>query len=441
MDCTPANLELLFDWLGHIIDNSLTAYVRKTQNVGKIELKYLDDDSFLSRFIKHHDPSSEELALLILALAPHMQPGLLAKLIAKHLPEGGDVPEFGGVRGSNHRGVLPTGETAQFIFAGEDLQKILGVQRMLSRDHWFAKQKVLWLEPVRDGEPVMSGRLIINPEFVEGIVTGQVGHPAFSVEFPAEYIETAMDWDDLVLSPATWSQIREIEHWVLHNDTLLDEWGMRKRIKPGYRALFYGPPGTGKTLAATLLGKHTGKDVFRLDLSRLVSKYIGETAKNLSSLFDKAENKDWILFFDEADALFGKRTDIRDAHDKYANQEVAYLLQRIESYNGLVILASNQRANIDDAFVRRLQAMIPFPAPRAEERYEIWRKTFPAQFEVADDVDWHHIAARHELTGAGILNVTHFCAIDALARQTRQVDLRSLEAAIKREYVKEGKIM
>jgi len=149
----------------------------------------------------------------------------------------------------------------------------------------------------------------------------------------------------------------------------------------------------------------------------------------------------WILFFDEADALFGKRTDIRDAHDKYANQEVAYLLQRIEAYNGLVILASNQRANIDDAFVRRLQAIIAFPMPSPEERYEIWRKTFPPQIAIADDIDWRYIAARHELTGAGILNVTHFCAVDILAKDTLRLDLKGLEAAINREYVKEGKIM
>jgi len=173
----------------------------------------------------------------------------------------------------------------------------------------------------------------------------------------------------------------------------------------------------------------------------VVSKYIGETEKNLSRLFDKAENKNWILFFDEADALFSKRTDVRDAHDKYANQEVAYLLQRIEGYNGLVILASNQRANIDDAFVRRLQAIIPFPIPQQEERYEIWRRIFPTQIALAGDVDWRRIAARHELTGANILNVTHFCAIEALANQSMQVDLKSLETAIKREYVKEGKVM
>src|SRR6185436_18277436 len=134
---------------------------------------------------------------------------------------------------------------------------------------------------------------------------------------------------DLVLHPNTFKHIREIENWLLYNDTLW-QWGIGKKLKPGYRALFHGPPGTGKTLTATLLGKYTGRPVFRIDLSRVVSKYIGETEKNLASLFDKAEHKDWILFFDEADALFGKRTEIRDAHDKYANQEVSYLLQRIE---------------------------------------------------------------------------------------------------------------
>ena len=337
--------------------------------------------------------------------------------------------------------MLPTGETAQFILAGDDLEKRFIVQRLFSPDHWFAKERILWLAPVPEGEPVMSGRIVLNPEIVEEIVTGKVGRPAFSTDFPAEHIETAMDWDDLVLNPGTRSQIGDIENWIRHNDTLRNAWGMGKRIKPGYRALFHGPPGTGKTLTATLLGKHTGRDVFRVDLSRVVSKFIGETEKNLSRLFDKAESKGWILFFDEADALFGKRTDIRDAHDKYANQEVAYLLQRIESYDGLVILASNQRANIDDAFVRRLQSIVAFPMPRPEERYELWRKAFPPQIELADDIDWRHIATRHELTGAGILNVVHFCAIDVLARQTCGLDLKALEAAIKREYVKEGKIV
>jgi hypothetical protein len=436
-----SNIERAMEWLAQAVRSRLGEHFGSTFAAAPDSLEYFDDGSWIARVVRRKQPSSEELGVLTLALSPHLCPYLLDTIIGESLPSGGDFPELGGVRITNHRCVLPTGETAQFLFSSGDIESRLHIQRLFRHDHWFAFERVLWLEPVREGEPVMSGRLIVNPEIVEEIVTGKVGHPAFSIDFPAEHIETAMDWDDLVLNAVTRGQIREIEHWIRHNDTLMDEWGMRKRIKPGYRALFYGPPGTGKTLTAMLLGKHTGKDVFRVDLSRVVSKYIGETEKNLSRLFDKAENKNWILFFDEADALFSKRTDVRDAHDKYANQEVAYLLQRIEAYDGLVILASNQRANIDDAFVRRLQAIIPFPMPQPEERYEIWRKTFPSQIAVADDVDWRHIAARHELTGAGILNVTHFCAIDALARQSRQVELKHIEAAIRREYIKEGRVM
>ena len=395
----------------------------------------------LGILIAKYQPSFQEHMLLLLALVPHLQPHFFNQIIAEQLPEGGDFPEFGGVKGTNHRGILPTGETAQFVLAGDDLEKRLEVQRLLSSEHWFAKEHILWLEPVREGEPLMSGRLILNPEIVELLTLGTVSKPKFSVDFPAEHIETDMGWDDLVLHPNTLRQIHEIEHWISHNDTLLHDWGMKKKIKPGYRALFHGPPGTGKTLTAMLLGKHTGKEVFRIDLSRVVSKYIGETEKNLSRLFDKAESKNWILFFDEADALFGKRTDIRDAHDKYANQEVAYLLQRIETYNGLVILATNQRANIDDAFVRRFHTIIHFPLPRPEERYQIWCKTIPAQLTVAADIDWRQVAARYELTGAGILNVSHFCAIEALADQSLSLDLKRLEAAILREYIKEGKVV
>jgi AAA+ superfamily predicted ATPase len=441
MNHNAANLQSALNWITGIVANRLSVHFRKSENFEVNTLSYCDEETWLARFIQQQEPTPDEFAMLMLALAPHLRPGFFDKLVVEHLPEGGDFPEFGGVKGVNHRGILPTGETAQFVLAGHDLDKRLAVQRILSSAHWFSQKQILWLEPVREGEPPMSGRLILDPEVIEEITVGEVSRPVFSVEFPAEYIETSMDWDDLVLHPNTLQQIREIENWINYNDTLLYDWGMKKKIKPGYRALFYGPPGTGKTLTATLLGKHTGKDVFRIDLSRIVSKYIGETEKNLSRLFDKAEHKNWILFFDEADALFGRRTDIRDSHDKYANQEVAYLLQRIESYNGLVILASNQRANIDDAFVRRLQTIIQFPMPRPEERYEIWQKTFPLQIAIADDIDWHCIADRYELTGAGILNVTHFCAIEILSKKAHCLNLKMLETAIKREYIKEGKII
>lgn len=402
---------------------------------------YYQDDSPFAQFLAKYEPGFEEYIIILLALTPHLQPRFFNQIIAEFLPEGGDFPEFGGARSGNHRGIVPTGETAQFVLAGDDLERRLEIQRLLSPEHWFARKHILWPEPVHDGEPPMSGRLVLDPEVVEQLTTGKVSKPRFSMDFPAEYVETEMDWEDLVLHPNTLHQIREIENWITYQDKLLQEWGMRKKIKPGYRALFYGPPGTGKTLTATLLGKYTGKDVFRIDLSRVVSKYIGETEKNLSKLFDKAENKNWILFFDEADALFGLRTSINNAHDKYANQEVAYLLQRIEAYNGLVILASNQRANIDEAFTRRFQTIIHFPMPRPEERYEIWRKAFPAQIAIDEDVDWRQIAARYELSGAGILNVAHYCAVEAMADQSHRLNHQRLEAGVLREYVKEGKMV
>jgi hypothetical protein len=441
MKSNVADLQFALEWLAQVVDGCLKVNFGRAESFEIPPLSFCGKDSWLSNLVARQQPNYQEFTLLMLAMVPHLQPFLLGKLIAAYLPDGGDFPEFGGVRGTNHRGLLPTGETAQFLLAGADMEKRWEVQRALGGEHWFARQKVLWLEAVRDGEPLMSGRLLVDPEIVELLTVGKVSRPGFSLDFPAEYIETEMAWDELVLHPQTLAQIREIENWIAHKHTLLDDWGMKRKIKPGYRALFYGPPGTGKTLTATLLGKQTGRDVFRIDLSRVVSKYIGETEKNLSRLFDKAEHKAWILFFDEADALFGKRTDIRDAHDKYANQEAAFLLQRIEAYNGLVILASNQRANIDDAFIRRFQSIIHFPMPRAEDRYEIWRKTFPQQIAVSPDIDWQQVAARHELSGAAILNVTHYCALQVLAEDLPSLDLQRLEAAIRREYVKEGKIV
>ncbi|ACH39567.1 ATPase, AAA family [Citrifermentans bemidjiense Bem] len=436
-----ANLQLALDWLAHLVSGYLGVRFGKADAFQARPLELCSEDSPLELFIKSQNPTLEEFALVMMALAPHLQPGFFNRIVSEVLPEGGDIPELGGVRLAENRAILPTGETAQFVLAGHSLGRSIEVQRLLSAEHWLAKKRILWLEPVRPGEPMMSGRLCLDPELVEWVTLGTVGRPRFSMEFPAEAIETEMVWEDLVLHPNTLRQIHEIENWIKHNETLLNEWGMKRKLKQGYRALFHGPSGTGKTLTATLLGKYTGRDVYRIDLSRVVSKYIGETEKNLSALFDKAEYKEWILFFDEADALFGKRTDVRDSHDRYANQEVSYLLQRLEGYHGLVILATNKRSNLDEAFVRRFQSIIQFPMPRAEERCRIWRQAFPQQIEISEDIDWKEIAARYELPGAGIMNVMHHCALEVLADQSRRLDLTRLEAAIMREYIKEGKVV
>jgi SpoVK/Ycf46/Vps4 family AAA+-type ATPase len=216
---------------------------------------------------------------------------------------------------------------------------------------------------------------------------------------------------------------------------------MHRKIKPGFRALFYGPPGTGKTMAATLLGKFTKHDVYRIDLSSLVSKYIGETEKNLSTLFERAENKKWILFFDEADALFGKRTNVRDAHDRFANQEVSYLLQRIEDFSGLSILASNFKSNMDDAFTRRFQSLVYFPMPQPAERLTLWKNTFPQAVRLANDIDMKAISDKYELTGSNIVNIVHYCCLQALSAQTNIITKENLITGITRELTKENKVV
>jgi len=287
----------------------------------------------------------------------------------------------------------------------------------------------------------MSGRIILSQEYVDLFTIGKVARPRFSMNFPAQLLETGLEWDDLVLHSDTLEQIKELEVWVKHGDTLLHDWEMHRKLKPGYRALFHGPPGTGKTLTASLLGKYTGKDVYRIDLSMMVSKFIGETEKNLSNLFSKAENKDWILFFDEADALFGKRTNVRDAHDKYANQEVSYLLQRVEHYNGLVILATNFKSNIDEAFSRRFQSIIYFPMPGTGERLRLWQKAFPEKIQLAQDINLPTFAQKYELTGAEIINVVQYACLRALDRDGEQILFTDLHDGIKKEFQKEGRIM
>jgi SpoVK/Ycf46/Vps4 family AAA+-type ATPase len=223
----------------------------------------------------------------------------------------------------------------------------------------------------------------------------------------------------------------------------MSKWQMDKRLHQGFRVLFYGPSGTGKTLTAGVLGNETKKDVYKIDLSMVVSKYIGETEKNLELLFARAEDKNWILFFDEADAIFGKRTNVRDAHDKYANQEVSYLLQRIEDYNGLVILATNMKNNIDDAFIRRFNDIVKFQIPNEEERKEIWEKSFPPNSDY-DDIP--NKVKKYELTGGNIINVVHYAGIQAVKRRDDKSDaaklifyLEDVIEGIKREMIKEGK--
>ncbi len=393
----------------------------------------------LSGFARQHQLSAEEVILLWIALIPHVKSDLYDEAIQDNLKNSTDLPAMGGVRGKNFRGFIPTGETALFLLAGENFHKRFQLQHLFEADHLFAKNRILWLEDVPSGEPVMSGRLVLSQEYVELFTTGKTTRPHFSSSFPARLIQTDLQWSDLVLADEVMHQIKELEQWLLHADVLMKEWGMRSRFKKGYRVLFHGPPGTGKTLTANLLGNYTHRDVYKIDLSMVVSKYIGETEKNLENLFARAESRNWILFFDEADALFGKRTGVRDAHDKYANQEVSYLLQRMEDFDGLIILASNMKNNIDDAFIRRFNAIVRFGMPSEDDRAQIWKKSFPQHIGFSDDMDVPELVKKYELSGGNIINIVQYSCLKALEKNKSKIFLDDVLNGIKREMHKEGK--
>jgi AAA+ superfamily predicted ATPase len=390
-------------------------------------------------FVQQHRLNAEEIILLWIALMPHVKGGLFDDTIQEILKEETDLPAAGGVRGKNFRGFLPTGETALFLLGGDNFRKRFQLQYLFEADHLLVKSRVLWLEEVPVGEPVMSGKLILSQEYVELFTSGKISRPHFNSTFPARLMQSGLEWNDLVLSEDVMLQIKEIEQWLLYSDVLMNDWGMSTRLKKGYRVLFHGPPGTGKTLSATLLGNYTSREVYKIDLSMVVSKYIGETEKNLEHLFARAEAKNWILFFDEADALFGKRTGVRDAHDKYANQEVSYLLQRMEDFDGLIILASNMKNNIDDAFIRRFNAIIRFNLPSEEDRELIWKKSFPQHIGFCDNTDVPRLVKKYELSGGNINNIVQYSCLKALERNQSEISIDDVLNGIKREMYKEGR--
>jgi len=397
------------------------------------------ENSTLLKFRNQYQLSENEYLTFLIALVPHVLPDFFGEIIQEILPGGGDFAEFGGIKGTNHRGVLPTGETVQFILAGRNIEKRLEIQEIFSEQSTFYKNSILWLEPIREGEPVMSGRIIIAQEWIDKILFGKDYEPRFGLDFPAKKISTSMNWSDLVLHPRTSQQIEHISIWLEHHTQIMDDENLKRKIKPGYRVLLYGPPGTGKTLTAALLGKQFNRDVYRVDLSQIVSKFIGETEKNLENVFRRAESRNWILFFDEADALFGKRTNVQSSHDKYANQEVSYLLQRVEDFPGLLILASNFKNNLDDAFIRRFHEIVHFPMPDAHDRQMLWTKSLPSNLQLHESVDLIKIAETYELTGASILSVIHYASLTSYAQQKTELHANDIIDGIRREFMKEEK--
>ncbi len=293
----------------------------------------------------------------------------------------------------------------------------------------IAKNLAAWRDP---------GSGVINNEDLYSACRKQSGK---TLNAMARKIQPVYRWEDIILPKDQIEQLHEICSYVEHYHAVYDTWGFGKKVSlgKGLKVIFAGPSGTGKTMAAEVVAGELKIDLYKIDLSTIVSKYIGETEKNLEKIFYEGQTLNAILFFDEADALFGKRSEVRDAHDRYANIETAYLLQKMDEYDGTVILATNLRKNMDEAFARRMHFALEFPLPDEADRLRIWQQVFPRESPLDKDVDFKFLARQFKISGGNIKNIAVNAAFLAAAQGGR-INMENLIKATKREYQKIGKL-
>ncbi len=401
----------------------------------------------LATLIAQHGLGAPERLLMALALAPHLRPEALDPLLIRNSVTG---RRFGGTA-QEEAGFRPTLQSAVFLLSGAqahgDLHGRMTVARLMDEAALLRRAGLLELAAPVAGHvftcPLEPGATLLR------LLQAQTGPDQPPPDgFPASRIETNLHWDDLILPAPTRQGLEQIVTWARFAPDLAPDprpdtaraTGPARLFGPGFRCLMHGPPGTGKTLAAALLGQLLQRAVYRVDLSQVVSKWIGETEKNLGRVFDEAARHGWALFFDEADSLFGKRTDPNTANDRHANQEVAYILQRMEGHNGLVLLATNLRGHIDGAFTRRFQSVIYFPEPGPAERLAIWKNAFDGSVWLGPDIDLDTIAQDHPLTGATIVNCLHSALLIALSDGRTQLTAVDLNTAIAAEMRKQSRL-
>ena len=437
-------LQAELDWLRAVIEQQFSLrYAQAGQAPAAVPAMppLADAPGPYAQLLRRLDLGADARLLLALAMAPCLAPELLDTFQLQNQATGRRFSEFGGISTQAHGAFLPTVETAMFLLAGTSLARRLALQPLFAPRHPLRVERVLEFDAPPAGEPAGAAALRLSREYQAILLGGADGGDAPPDDFSAERITTPLEWDDLVLDAVTRDHIEMVNAWMLHGRTLMLDWGLSRRLKPGYRCLFHGLPGTGKTLTATLLGKHHGVPVYRVDLSRIVSKWIGETEKNLATLFDRTQDQNWILFFDEAEALFGRRTEAHTSNDRSANQQIAYLLQRLEDFPGMVILSTNQHGHMDDAFARRFQTTVLFPMPDATARLSLWQKLFHG-VALAPDVDFAALATQYTLAGGAIINVLRHACLRTLRRgEPALVGLADIMSGLKHELQKDGHYM
>ena len=425
-------------WLSDKIDHRLDVFFEKEDLEDKEILPpdIAQDKSIYAHYINTYCKEEGERFIIAMALASNFMPELFDRFLIKNKAISKNFTEFGGTISDKSVNIfIPTLRTVAFILYGDHVADYFNLQFYFEDKHFFKANNIVLLNQGQNS--LLDATLYLGQEFLQKVTNGNEYKPNYSSNFPANLITTDLDWSDLVLENHIFDEIEIINTWLKNKHQIVDNKLLSKKINKGYKCLFYGPPGTGKTLSATLLGKKNELDVFRIDLSQVVSKYIGETEKNLASIFDIAENKNWILFFDEAESLFSKRTSVSDSKDKFANQETAYLLQRVENYNGLIILATNLKPNIDLAFSRRLHSVIHYAIPNSLQRKKLWVNALNGIADISEN-EIEKIAETYQISGGSIKNVIQFAWLKSKSNNS-SIKIENIMIGIRRELTKDGK--
>jgi hypothetical protein len=389
------------------------------EDEGIPELERYDGVGPLAAAIAMAGLSAAEALVLVAAIAPHVDERFLAAY--------GLLTDRAGVNGL-------TVDVARTLMARTFTGR-LDATAMLSEHGALRATGLLSIVPT--GEPEV---LTLEPGFIAWVLGTPPPRPQATPGFPARPLTTVHTLEDVVLPARARARLADLERRLSHRERVTVDWGFARHHDNagGLVALFHGPPGTGKTMTAAAVAASAGLPAYVVDLSALVSKYIGETEKALAAVFERAEREHFVLVFDEADAVFGSRTEVADSHDRYANQEVSYLLARIESHPGVVILTTNLLGNIDEAFRRRIHVQVEFPEPGPAERALLWRRVLPSAVPVAGELDYDELAERHRLTGAEIRDAAIEAAYLA-AEGAGAISRAHLEEGIRRQFTKAGK--
>ena len=400
-DNSPQNiqaLEQLMVWVHQALENKI--YHNEAEHS-------MPDwfESTWANLVRQMNLKTEECLAIGLALIPELKPETLHILVEAQKNTDLNSKDFGGVNGSQYAGVLPTGQTLAFLLHKNISFGSIKAHQVLHPENRLTKLGVVTLKTPEKNDPFLSGVLQISEEYLHILTKDAPYVPKLSTSFPAELITTEMTWSDLVLPDKTLFQLEEIISWFKGKQNLLNNSEVKKLLRPGYRAIFHGPSGTGKTLSAQLLAKRMNLPLLKVHTPMLVSKWVGETEKNLNRLFDQASGRDWILLFDEGENLFGQRGG-NSTQDQHSNQQIGFLLQKIEQHDGLIIISSNRYASMDPAFRRRFESIVRFKEPTYEERLKLWQNIF-GKVEIDDrEVKFEELAEHYpDMTGGYLINV------------------------------------